>query len=111
MARVKLNKKFEKYTGTPPPNGSRFYLTERYGETIMSHYPMHRDPDTISDKQRTSMDQMSQARAIADAELADPIKHDQWLKKWHESITNGGQQYKTLRGFTIAQVRKSQQNK
>ena len=110
MARVKLNKKFEKYTGTPPPNGSRFYLTERYGETIMSHYPMHRDPDTISDKQRTSMDQMSQARAIADAELADPIKHDQWLRKWHESITIGGQQYKTLRGFTIAQVRKNQQN-
>jgi len=110
MARVKLNKKFEKYTGTPPPNGSRFYLTDRYGETVMSHYPMHRDPDTISDKQRTSMDQMSQARAIADAELADPIKHDQWLRKWHESITTGGQQYKTLRGFTIAQVRKSLPN-
>ena len=37
MARVKLNKKFEKYVGTIPPKGSRFYLTERYGETIMSH--------------------------------------------------------------------------
>ena len=110
MARVKLNKKFEKYTGTPPPNGSRFYLTERYGETVMSHYPMHRDPDTISEKQQASMDQMSQARAIADAELKDPVKHDEWLRKWHESITTGGQQYKTLRGFTIAQVRKNQQN-
>ncbi len=110
MAKVKLNKKFEKYTGTPPPNGSRFYLTERYGETVMSHYPMHRDPETISDKQRASMNQMSQARTIADAELKDPIKHDEWLKKWHESITTEGAQYKTLRGFTIAQVRKKQQN-
>lgn len=110
MAKVKLNKKFEKYTGTPPPNGSRLYLTERYGETIMSHYPINRDPDTISDKQRVSMNQMSQARAVADAELKDPVKHEEWLKKWHESLATEGLQYKTLRGFTIAQVRKDQQN-
>ena len=89
MARVTLNKKFEKYTGTPPPNGSRFYLTNRFGETIMSHYPMHRDPESITPNQKASCGVFAQARRIADAE---------------------GLKYKTLRGFTIAQVRKQLEN-
>lgn len=109
MARVKLNKKFEKYTGTPPPNGSRFYLTNRYGETVMSHYPLYRDPESLTEPQKASNDEFAQARLIADAELADPVTHDEWLHKWHEAIAFGGQNYKTLRSFTIAQVRKSLQ--
>lgn len=107
MAKAKLNRNFEKYTGVLPPNGHRFYATNRYGETIISHCPIKRDPSTISDKQRASMEQLKQARLIADTELADPIKHDQWLHKWHEAISVGGQNYKTLRGFVIAQVRKT----
>lgn len=106
MARVKLNKKFEKYTGTPPPNGSRFYLTQRYGETVMSHYPLHRDPDSITDNQKASNSEFAQTRLIADTELADPVKRDEWLRKWREHSAIHGLQYKTLRGFTIAQVRK-----
>lgn len=90
-----------------PPNGHRFYLTNRYGETIISHCPIERDPSTITDKQRASMEQLKKARAIADAELQDPVKREEWLLKWHEAITSGGQHYKTLRGFVIAQVRKS----
>ena len=106
MARVKLNKKFEKYTGTPPPNGSRFYLTNRYGETVMSHYPMHRDPEAITANQKASNGEFAQARLIADTELNDPVKRDEWLHKWHEATAAEGLKYKTLRGFTIAQVRK-----
>lgn len=105
MARVKLNKKYEQYTGTLPPNGSRFYLTQRYGETLVSHYPLHRDPDSITPNQRASIVEFAQVRAIADAELADPVKHEQWLQKWHSSLASEGKRYKTLRGFTIAQVR------
>ncbi len=108
MARVKLNKKFEKYIGAPPPNGSRFYLTERYGETIMSHYPMHRDPESLTENQKISNNEFAQARALADAELKDPVKHEEWLRKWHNAITAGALQYKTLRGFTIAEIRKQQ---
>ena len=106
MARVKLNKKFEKYTGTPPPNGSRFYLTNRYGETVMSHYPIHRDPNSLTENQKVSNGEFAQARQLADAELKDPVKHVEWLQKWHHAITVEGQNYKTLRGFTIAQIRK-----
>jgi len=107
MARVKLNKKYEKYTGTPPPNGSRFYLTERYGETVMSHYPMHRDPESLTANQKASNGEFAKARLAADTALADPIRHDEWLHKWHEAITVGGKNYKTLRGFVIAEMRKT----
>lgn len=110
MARVTLNKKFEKYTGTPPPNGSRFYLTNRFGETIMSHYPMHRDPESITPNQKASCGVFAQARRIADAELNDPVKRDEWLQKWHNATDAEGLKYKTLRGFTIAQVRKQLEN-
>ena len=106
MARVKLNKKFEKYTGAPPPNGSRFYLTNRYGETVMSHYPLHKDPSTITDKQTASCNQHTKATQLADSELRDPVKHDEWLHKWHASFADlNAKQYKTLRGFVIAQIR------
>ena len=109
MGRVKLNKKFESYTGKLPPNGHRFYLTNRYGETIISHCPIKRDPDTISDKQRASMDELAQARAIADAELADPVKREEWLQQWRRATTLEGKEYKTMRGYTIAKIRKKLQ--
>lgn len=110
MGRVKLDEKFKKYTGMLPPNGHRFYLTNRYGETIISHCPLHRDPGTVTENQLESCDVHTKATKIADNELKDPIKKDEWRKKWIEAITVGGQNYKTLRGFTIAQVRKTLSN-
>ncbi len=107
MARVKLNKKFEKYTGTPPPNGSRFYLTERYGETIMSHYPMHRDPESLTEKQKASNGEFAQARLYADTDLKDPIKYEQWSQRWREHSLTALKPYKSLRGFVIAEMRKT----
>ena len=110
MARVKLSKNFEKYTGTPPPNGSRPYLTQRFGETVMSHYPMQRDPESITPNQKASCGEFAQARLIADTELNDPVKRDEWLQKWHKATDAEGLKYKTLRGFTIAQVRQQLEN-
>jgi len=107
MGRVTLDEKFKKYTGALPPNGHRFYLTNRYGQTIISHCPTSRDPLTRTDKQKASSSDLSQATALADAEINDPVKHDQWLHKWHEAITIGGKNYKTLRGFVIAEMRKT----
>ena len=106
MGKVTLNEKFKKYTGAMPPNGHRFYLTNRYGETIISHCPIERDPSTITEKQKASSSQHIQATALADTALKDPIKHDEWLHKWHASLSNRrAKQYKTLRGFVIAQIR------
>ena len=107
MGKVTLNEKFKKYTGILPPNGHRFYLTNRYGETIISHCPKERDPSSITDKQKASSADLKQATAFADAALNDPVQHDQWLQKWHHSLTIEGKKYKTLRGFVIAQIRKT----
>ena len=106
MARVTLNKKYKAYTGKLPPNGNRLYLTNRFGEEIMSNYPEHKDPDSISEAQRHAFQLIKEASAKADAELHDPIKHDEWLHKWHASLENPrAKRYKTLRGFVIAAYR------
>ena len=125
MGKVTLNKKFKTYTGKLPPNGHRLYLTNRFGEEIVSHMPEHRDPDSVTPAQRQAFQLIKQASALADADLRDPVKHDEWLKKWHDSYavptsrsaksgasrsTKSGasrpaKQYKTLRGFVIAAYR------
>ena len=106
MAKATLNKKFKAYTGALPPNGHRFYLTNRFGEEIISHMPEHRDPDSVTDAQRQAFQLIKQASALADADLRDPVKHDKKKKKWHDSLSNHrAKQYKTLRGFVIAAYR------
>jgi len=107
MGKVTLDEKFKSYTGALPPKGHRFYLTNRYGETIISHCPTSRDPSTITEKQKESSSDLTQATALADAALKDPIQHEEWLHKWHEATTIGGKKYKSLRGFVIAEMRKT----
>ena len=109
MGKVRINKKYKSYTGAMPPNEHRFYLTNRYGQTIISHCPEHRNPESITENQRRAFQLIKEASAKADADLRDPIKHDEWLKKWHESLAvRGAKQYKTLRGFVIAAYRQQQ---
>ena len=120
MGKVTLNKKFKTYTGKLPPNGHRLYLTNRFGEEIVSHMPEHRDPDSVTPAQRQAFQLIKQASALADADLRDPVKHDEWLKKWHDSLALASSRssrsaksasslpakiYKTLRGFVIAAYR------
>jgi len=105
MARVTLNKKFKKYTGVLPPNDHRLYLTERYGETKLSHCPEHRDPDKVTPAQRQAFQLIKQASALADADLRDPAKHDEWLLRRNNDHSSWNT-YKTLRGYVIASYRK-----
>ena len=106
MGKVTLNKKFKSYTGIVPPNDHKAYLTNRFGEEVISHYPEHRDPESITEAQRHAFQLIKEASAKADADLRDPIKHDEWLQKWHESFAvKGAKRYKTLRGFVIAAYR------
>jgi len=111
MGKVKLDKKFKDYTGAVPPNGHRIYLTKRFGETVMSHCPEHRDPNAITENQRQAFQLIKEASAKADADLRDPAKHDEWLHLWHKSLANPhAKQYKTLRGFVIASYRQQQKS-
>jgi hypothetical protein len=79
MAKATLNKKFKSYSGALPPNGHRFYISNRFGQEIISHCPIHRDPDSVSESQRQSFQLIKQASVLADADLRDPVKHDEWL--------------------------------
>ena len=107
MGKVTLNKKYKGFTGKLPPNDHRFYLTNRFGEEIISHCPEHRDPDSVTEAQRQAVQLIKQASALADADLRDPVKHDEWLHKWHNSLSDRrAKHYKTLRGFVIASYRK-----
>ena len=106
MAKATLNKKYKKYTGMLPPNGHRLYLTNRFGQEIVSHMPEHRDPNSVTPAQRQAFQLIKHASALADADLRDPVKHDEWLHKWHDSLSNRrAKHYKTLRGFVIAAYR------
>lgn len=113
MAKAKLNKKFRAYTGVLPPNDHRLYLTIRFGQEVISHCPEHRDPDSITDAQHRAFQLITQASALADADLQDPVKHDEWLRKWNEhsalcasrSPHRPKKPYKTLRGFVTAAFR------
>jgi len=113
MGKATLNKKYKSYSGILPPAGHRFYLTNRFGQEIISHMPEHRDPDSITEAQRNAFQLIKEASAKADADLRDPIKHDEWLHKWHDSLAlassrssrRPAKHYKTLRGFVIAAYR------
>ena len=106
MGKVTLNKKFKTYTGKLPPNGHRFYLTNRFGQEVISHMPEHRDPDSVTEAQRQAFQLIKEASAKADSDLRDPVKHDEWLHLWHASLANRrAKHYKTLRGFVIAAYR------
>ena len=107
MGKATLNKKYKSYSGVLPPAGHRFYISNRFGEEIISHCPEHRDPNSVTPAQRQAFQLIKQASALADAALADPVQHDEWLRKWHDSLTHRGKHYKTLRGFVIAQMRKT----
>ena len=105
MATIKIKKQYEDYTGPMPSASNKFYITNRYGVKKVSHYPLHKDPSVITDKQRASSRELALAAKAADADLADPVKHDEWLKQRNED-TESWTKYKTLRGYVIAQYRK-----
>lgn len=75
--------------------------------------PEHRDPDAVTDAQRHAFQLIKKASALADADLRNPVKHDEWLKKWHKhsalcasrSPHRPKKPYKTLRGFVTAAYR------
>ena len=79
------------------------YYTTRFGTTIMSNYPLHRDPEKISARQHELNSNFAQAVQQAKIELADPQLRAVWEKRFKEQNRSG--KYKTLRGFVIAQLK------
>ena len=81
---------------------SRQYYSNRYGKTVLSNYPLHRDPEKITARQHELNSHFAQAVKQAKIELADPELRATWEKRFADQAKTG--KYKSLRGFVIAQL-------
>ena len=76
-------------------------------ETVVSHYPKHKDPKKITAHQHDLNDKFRQAVSQAKIELTTPDRRAYWQEQFNNQPTDQ-KQYKTLRGFVIAQLTKQQ---
>lgn len=130
MAKAELDILLDKLSGRLTGD-SKFYTTHRYGRTIISNYPLHRDPKKTTNGQRANSDAFGQAAKQCKIEMSDPERRAYWqacyeaykkaasknLAKANVEFfgdTNGlptvpaDKYYKTLRGFIIGQLRKQE---
>lgn len=114
MAKATLEVPFSSISGRLS-GGSEMYATTRFGETVISTYPKHRDPKKITAHQRALNANFAQAVAQAKVELSDPIRRAYWQEQFTQYQRNPAAsalsaptapRYKTLRGFLIAQLTK-----
>lgn len=73
MAKATLEVPFSSISGRLSGE-SEMYVTTRFGETVISTYPKHRDPKKITAHQRALNANFAQAVAQAKVELSDPIR-------------------------------------
>ena len=120
---VLLNKLRGRITGD-----SKFYATNRYGKTVISNYPLHKNPKSISANQRANSASFGELSKQVKAEMQDTDRlvywqnlYDQYRKLANKNLPKANAQffdidpnttpldkqkyYKTLRGFIIAQLR------
>ena len=126
MAKAQLDILIDKLSGRLTGD-SKFYATHRYGRTVISNYPKHKDPKSITPSQRANSSGFGQISKQAKLELADPVRHaywqdlyDQYKRLANKDIKKANTQffgpnspaviknkyYETLRGFVIAQLAK-----
>ena len=128
MAKAQLDILLDKLSGRLTGD-SEFYATHRYGRTVISNYPKHKDPKSITPSQRANSTGFGQRSTQAKQELDDPVRHaywqnlyDQYKRLANKDIKKANTQffgpnspavqknkyYETLRGFVIAQLSKQQ---
>lgn len=128
MAKAELDILLDKLSGRLTGD-SRFYSTHRYGRTIISNYPKHKDPKSITPSQHANSAGFGQRSTQAKLELADPVRHAYWQDQYdqYQRLANKNlkkantqffgpnspaviknKYYETLRGFVIGQLSKQQ---
>ena len=121
---ILLNKLSGRLTGD-----SKFYTTHRHGKTVVSNYPLHRDPKKVTARQQAQSDAFGKAVKLCKAEMNNPERlafwqkqYNQYVKLANKSLSRANAQffgidpnttpqskqkyYSTLRGFIIAQLTK-----
>ena len=130
MAKAQLDILLDTLSGRLTGN-SQFYTTHRYGRTIISNYPLHKDPKSISANQRANSASFGELSKRAKAEMSNPDRlaywqniYDHYRQLANKSLARANARffgidpettppakqkyYKTLRGFIIAQLRKQE---
>lgn len=87
MAKATLEVPFSSISGRLSGE-SEMYVTTRFGETVISTYPKHRDPKKITDRQRALNANFAQAVAQAKVELSDPIRRAYWQEQFTQYQRN-----------------------
>ncbi len=124
MARAELDIILNKLQGRLTGD-SKFYATHRNGRTVISNYPMHRDPKKISAQQRANSSTFGECSKQAKQELSAPERLAYWQDRYaqytrlaNKNLNRANRQffgensaafikqkyYTTLRGFIIAQL-------
>lgn len=109
MAKAELNISLDKMSGKIYGD-SDVYIAHRYGKTVISHYPKHRDTSTFTPHQRELNASFAQISKQAKQELADSERRAYWQSLYDEYKTNlkpSDKYYFTLRGFVIGQLSKT----
>lgn len=132
MAKAELDILLDKLSGRLTRN-SKFYSTLRHGKTIISNYPLHRDPKKTTAGQRANSDAFGQAVKLCKAEMNNPERLAYWTERYASykkaanknlkkanvqffGLTDGvpnvpiDKYYITLRGFIIGQLRVQKEN-
>lgn len=127
MAKAELDILLDKLSGRLTGN-SQFYTTHRRGKTIVSNYPLHRNPKTTTEGQRANSNAFGQAVKQCKVEMSDPDRLAYWTERYeaykkaankHPAKANvqffgetdgvpnvpKDKYYETLRGFIIGQLR------
>ena len=110
MAKAQLDILLDKLQGRLTGD-SEFYVTNRYGKTIISNYPMRKDPKKISAHQRANSDAFRQAVKQCRIEMSNPDRLAYWQEHYAAYTQSAGKDdkhYSTLRGFIIAQLSNQQ---
>ena len=105
MAHVSYTDPVEHLTGRKNSKSETYYCV-RLGKKIISHYPLHKDPKTISTRQRDVIASFSQAVRQAQRELADPERKAYWQQLFDEQKRTATKPYLILRNFVIASLSK-----
>ena len=85
---------------------SKFYATHRHGRTVISNYPIHKDPKSITANQKANTASFGQISTQATLELSDPERRAYWqsLYEAHLKDKKAPKYYATLRSFVIGRL-------
>lgn len=108
MAKAELEVPFATINGRLNQADDIYFCT-RYGKTVVSHYPKHKNPKIISPRQRALSANFAQAVKQAKVELANPERRAYWQQRFEEQQKTAQKPYAVLRNFVIAEL--TRQNK